>query len=95
MDDAVLSRADKIVVDSADQAPLEAGDMASMEDRGLLQWSQLIELRHVVAQTVTGRDSDDQIIYVKLMGTGVADVATAKLAYDRVRALGVGLEMDW
>ena len=95
VDDAVLERADKIFVDSVEQAPLEAGDMAGMADRGLLQWSQLIELRHVVAGTVTGRDSEDQIIYVKLMGIGVADVAAAKLAYDRARALGVGLEMDW
>ena len=95
VDDAVLDQADKIFVDSAEQAPLEAGDMAGMADRGLLQWSQLTELRHVVAGTVTGRDSDDQIIYAKLMGTGVADVAAAKLAYDRARALGMGMEMDW
>jgi ornithine cyclodeaminase/alanine dehydrogenase-like protein (mu-crystallin family) len=29
------------------------------------------------------------------MGTGVADVAAAKLAYDRGRAAGVGMEMEW
>ena len=69
--------------------------MASMVDRGLLQWSQLMELRYAVAGTVRGRDSRDQVIYAKLMGTGVADVAAAKLAYDRARAKGVGLEMEW
>ena len=95
VDAATLTRADKIFVDSAEQAPQEAGDMAGAVDRGLLQWSQVQELRHAVAGVTQGRDSTEQIVYVKLMGTGVADVAAAKLAYDRAKAGGVGLEMDW
>ncbi len=95
VDDGVISRADKIFVDSLDQAPYEAGDMAGMVDRGLLQWSQLSELRHAVAGSVAGRDNQDQIIYAKMMGTGVADVAAAKLAYDRAKAAGLGTEMEW
>jgi ornithine cyclodeaminase/alanine dehydrogenase-like protein (mu-crystallin family) len=95
VDDATFARADKLFVDSPEQATQEAGDMASAVDRGLLQWSQLLELRHAVAGLVPGRDSRDQVIYAKLMGTGVADVAAAKLAHDRARAEGVGMEMDW
>ena len=95
VDAATLTRADKIFVDSAEQAPQEAGDMAGAVDRGLLQWNQVQELHHAVAGVTPGRDSAEQIVYVKLMGTGVADVAAAKLAYDRARAAGVGLEMDW
>ena len=95
VDDNVILRADKIFVDSLDQAPYEAGDMASMVDRGLLQWSKLLELRHAVAGSVAGRDNQEQIIYAKMMGTGVADVAAAKLAYDRARVAGLGTEMEW
>ncbi|MDA2928609.1 ornithine cyclodeaminase family protein [Acidobacteria bacterium AH-259-O06] len=95
VDDATLARADKIFVDSAEQARDEAGDMASAVDRGLLQWSQLMELRYAVAGTVSGRDNQDQIVYTKLMGTGVADVAAAKLAYEKAKAMGLGMEMDW
>ena len=95
VDDATITRADKLFVDSAEQAPLESGDLASAADRGLLQWSQLQELRQVVAGKCSGRDNPQQIIYAKLMGTGVADVAAAKLAYDRARAAGVGVEMEW
>ncbi|MFQ6027782.1 MAG: ornithine cyclodeaminase family protein [Dehalococcoidia bacterium] len=95
VDDATLTRADKIIVDSAEQAPLEAGDLASAVDRGILQWSQLQELRQVVAGTISGRDNPNQIIYAKIMGTGVADVAAAKLAYDKAKATGVGLELEW
>ena len=95
VDDATLVRADKIFVDSAEQVRDEAGDMASAVDRGLLQWSQLLELRHAVAGTVTGRDNHNQIVYAKMMGTGVADVAAAKLAYDKATEMGLGTEMEW
>ena len=95
VDDDTLTRADRIFVDSAEQAPQEAGDMSSAVDRGILQWNQLQELRHVVAGGIKGRGSDKEIIYAKLMGTGVADVAAAKLAYDRAMAQGLGTEMEW
>ena len=86
VDDATFARAARIFVDSPEQAPIEVGDMAGAVDRGILQWSQLQELRHVVA---------DQIIYAKLMGTGVADVAAAKLAHDNAKSRGLGMEMEW
>ena len=95
VDDVVLTRADKLFVDTAEQAPLEVGDLAAAVDRGILQWSQLLELRQAVAGLVTGRDNPQQIIYAKLMGSGVADVAAAKLAYDRAKARGLGMEMEW
>ena len=95
VDDRTLTRADKIFVDSPEQAREEAGDMASAVDRGLLQWSQVLELRHAVAGIVSGRDNPQQIVYVKLMGTGVADVAAANLAYQQAKAKGLGLEMEW
>tara|TARA_B100000949_G_scaffold74287_1_gene66240 strand:- start:196 stop:1149 length:954 start_codon:yes stop_codon:yes gene_type:complete len=95
VDDAAIVRADKIFVDSVEQARDEAGDMASAVDRGLLQWSQLLELRHAVAGTVSGRDNHNQIVFAKMMGTGVADVAAAKLAYDKATEMGLGMEMEW
>jgi ornithine cyclodeaminase/alanine dehydrogenase-like protein (mu-crystallin family) len=95
VDDATLTRASHLIVDSLEQAPQECGDLASAVDRGILQWSQLKELRHVVAGITPGRKDRHQIIYAKLMGTGVADVAAAKLAYDRAKALGIGMEMEW
>ena len=94
-DDATFVRAGKIFVDSLEQAREEAGDMASAVDRGLLQWSQIWELRHAIAGIVPGRENAEQIVYAKLMGTGVADVAAAKLAYDRAKAAGLGVEMEF
>ena len=95
VDAATLVRASRRFVDSLEQAPLECGDIASAVDRGLVQWSQFHELRHVVAGTVAGRLADDDVVYCKLMGTGLADVAAAKVVWERAEALGVGLEIDW
>ena len=95
VDEETLARADKLFVDSLDQVSIEAGDISAAVDKGLLNWSQLSELRHAVCGAISGRDDDGQIVYAKLMGTGVADVAAAKLAYDEARSMGLGTEMDW
>ena len=79
----------------AQQASIEAGDICNAVDKGLIQWSKVHELRHVVSGAVSGRDNEGQIVYAKIMGTGVADVAAAKLAYDCAKAQGLGREMDW
>ena len=95
VDEAVITRAGKLIVDSTEQAAIEAGDLCSAVDKGIIQWSKVHELRHVGSGAVTGRDSKDQVVYAKIMGTGVADVAAAKLAYDSAKAAGLGTEMDW
>ena len=95
VDEAVITRAGKLIVDSTEQAAIEAGDLCSAVDKGIIQWSKVHELRHVVSGAVTGRDSNDQVVYAKIMGTGVADVAAAKLAYDSAKAAGLGTDMDW
>ena len=95
VDAETLAKADRRFVDSLEQAPLECGDIMGAVDQGLVQWSQFHELRHVVAGTMPGRTDDDQIVYCKLMGTGLADVAAAKVVWERAEQLGIGVEMDW
>ena len=95
VDETTIARADKLIVDSMEQAEIEAGDLCSAVDKGLIQWSKVHELRHVVAKAVTGRDSEEEVVYAKIMGTGVADVAAAKLAYDSAKKKGLGTEIEW
>ncbi len=95
VDEDTLKRAGKLIVDSTEQAAIEAGDLCSAVDKGIIQWSKVHELRHVVSGAVTGRDDQGQVVYAKIMGTGVADVAAAKRAYDSAKAQGLGTEMDW
>lgn len=95
VDDGTLARADRRFVDSLEQAPLECGDISAAVDLGLVQWSQFHELRHVVAGTIPGRVSSDEIVYCKLMGTGLADVAAAKVVWERAEQQDIGMVMDW
>ena len=95
VDDAVLTRASRLFLDSHEQAPLECGDINAAVDRGLVRWSQFHEIRHVAAGLVPGRASADEIVYCKLMGTGLADVAAAKLVLDRAEAQGIGVLVDF
>lgn len=93
VDDDVLVRANHLFVDSIEQAPLECGDISAAVDLGLVQWSQFHELRHAVAGVVPGRVNTSDVVYCKLMGTGVADVAAAKLVWERAEHLGIGAEL--
>ena len=61
VDEETLKRAGKLIVDSTEQAAIEAGDLCSAVDKGIIQWSKVHELRHVVSGAVTGRDDQDQI----------------------------------
>ena len=95
VDDNTLARADRRFVDSLEQAPLECGDISAAVDLGLVQWSQFQEIRHVVAGTIPGRASSDEIVYCKLMGTGLADVAAAKVVWERAEQRDIGSVIDW
>lgn len=95
LDDLTIQRCDRFVVDSIEQFNIESGDLSEASDRGDLQISQLIELRHIVAGNMIGREKDSDIILAKVMGTGVADVAAAKLAYDKAIAQKVGTHLNW
>lgn len=95
VDDDVIVRAGRRFVDSLEQAPLECGDIAAAVEQGLTQWGQFYELRQAVAGVVSGRASPDEIVYCKLMGTGLADVAAAKLLWERAEAQDLGVVMDW
>ncbi len=95
VDSDALVRADRRFVDSLEQAPLECGDIAAAVDQGLVQWSQFHELRHAVAGVVPGRVSAGEVVYCKLMGTGLADVAAARVVWERAEERDIGIVMDW
>ena len=94
VDETSIRRATRIVVDSLEQAPYEAGELVAAESKGIIAWDQVVELPQVVAGLVPGRQSVDENIYVKHFGIGLADIAAAKLAYDLAKERGVGLEVD-
>ena len=92
MDQETIRRSDMIVVDTVAGCQDESGELMAAVERGTLLWEQLYTLGDVVAGKAPGRTSDQQIILFKSVGIGPLDVAAAKLAYERAKEQGVGVE---
>jgi ornithine cyclodeaminase/alanine dehydrogenase len=95
IDVAVVRRANTIVVDSKDQAHLEAGDFRQARDEGVLQWSSVSELGEVIAGRTPGRQRPNDITLFKSVGLATEDVATATKIVARAKELKVGRWIDW
>jgi alanine dehydrogenase len=92
-DDEAVKRADTIIVDSIEQARLEAGELVNAVEKGALTWERTRELRALVSGEVKGRTSDEQITLFKSLGLAIEDVATAAIIYERARERGLGKEI--
>jgi ornithine cyclodeaminase/alanine dehydrogenase-like protein (mu-crystallin family) len=82
-DDAVL-RANHVVVDSVEQARIEAGEFIGPIETGRRHWQDFAELKDVVAGVKPGRTSASDITLFKSLGLALEDVAIAKLVYERL-----------
>jgi ornithine cyclodeaminase/alanine dehydrogenase-like protein (mu-crystallin family) len=92
LDDEAVRRADRIVLDSTEQAKIEAGELIGVIETGRRQWQDFVELRDVVSGH-GGRRSPTDITLFKSLGLGMEDVALAKLVYERAVAGGIGKQL--
>ncbi|HLJ56100.1 MAG TPA: ornithine cyclodeaminase family protein, partial [Chthonomonadaceae bacterium] len=90
IDDAVIARSGLIVVDSIEQARVEAGDLLAPFERGLFRWEQVRELYEIVAGSHPGRMAEDQITLFKSIGIALEDVAVAARIYRNAIEQGAG-----
>ena len=95
LDAAAVRRATAVVVDSKDQARLEAGDFQQAIDEGALHWQDVRELGQVVVGRHTVRKQPQDITLFKSLGIAVEDVALAARVHARAAAEGVGKVLDW
>lgn len=93
VDDDVIRRSDRIVVDSIEDAKIEAGDLLYPIERGRVRWDQIHDLASVVAGRVSGRDSDEEITLFESQGIAVSDVAAAAYVYRKAKEAGLGVEV--
>jgi ornithine cyclodeaminase/alanine dehydrogenase-like protein (mu-crystallin family) len=93
LDDEAIKRSSFIAVDSIDQAKIEAGELVTAVEKGILTWERVRELRHVVSGETRGRTSDDQITLFKSLGVAIEDVATAAVVYRKAKEQNVGKEL--
>ena len=94
--DDAITRFGKIVVDSRSAALKEAGDLIIPLNAGLITEADALyaELGEVVCGKKSGRDHADEITLFKSVGNAAQDVAAARVAFAKAKALGLGKEID-
>jgi ornithine cyclodeaminase/alanine dehydrogenase len=95
LDAATFRRVADVVVDSKDQARLEAGDFQQAFEDGSLHWSDVRELGQVIVGRYRVREHDHDITLFKSLGIAVEDVAVAARVYARAQDEGVGKLIEW
>jgi alanine dehydrogenase len=94
LDDSVIIRSVFICVDSLEQAKIEAADLMSPCERGLLSWPRVRELSEVVGGQASGRASPDEVTLFKSVGIALEDVAVGAWVYERAQEQGIGKEIS-
>jgi ornithine cyclodeaminase/alanine dehydrogenase-like protein (mu-crystallin family) len=79
-----------VVVDSVEQAMLEAGDLARAAEAEAFYWEDASELGLVVVGEFPGREDDSEITLFKSHGIALEDVALAARIYEAARQDGAG-----
>jgi ornithine cyclodeaminase/alanine dehydrogenase-like protein (mu-crystallin family) len=95
IDVLTIQRCETIVVDSKEQARLEAGDFVQALEDGALHWSDVTELSQVIVGKYPGRSKPEDVTLFKSIGIGLEDVAVAGKVYERAKERGVGKEVKW
>jgi alanine dehydrogenase len=84
----------RLFVDSRAGALAEAGDVVIPIQEGAFTEHHIVaEIGEVFAGRHPGRESDSDITLFKSLGMAVEDVATARFAYARAQARGIGEEI--
>jgi ornithine cyclodeaminase/alanine dehydrogenase-like protein (mu-crystallin family) len=94
VDDVLLERAGRIVVDQREAEVRHAGPILRAIDLGLVRPEHLVELGQVLVGEDPGRRDAAEVIFYNSVGIGVQDAAAAWLALQRVRELGLGTPLD-
>jgi alanine dehydrogenase len=90
LDAAAVGRADLIVVDSVEQAKMEAGDLVQAFGEDVSRWSSVVELGDIAAAKKPGRTSANQITLFKSIGIATWDLAAAVRVYELAVARNAG-----
>jgi ornithine cyclodeaminase/alanine dehydrogenase-like protein (mu-crystallin family) len=93
IDEEAVRRADRVVVESREQAQQECGELIYAAERGMLRWNRVLELGQVVGGEAGRRTGADEITLFDSLGVGSEDVAAAACVLQRARERGMGREV--
>jgi ornithine cyclodeaminase len=80
LDDALLQRSARVIVEWREQTLREAGDLL-LASSAVRERLDIVELGDVLAGKARARRSADEIVIFKSVGVGLEDVSVAGLAY--------------
>jgi ornithine cyclodeaminase/alanine dehydrogenase-like protein (mu-crystallin family) len=95
VDAVAVRRCDSIVVDSKDQARIEAGDFVQALEEGSIHWADVHELGQVIVGRYTGRAHAQDVTLFKSLGIAIEDVAVAARVYAKAQEAGLGRLLEW
>ncbi len=95
VDAVAVRRCESIVVDSKDQARMEAGDFVQAIEEGSIHWADIHELGQVIVGRYTGRAHSQDVTMFKSLGIALEDIAVASRVLARAQAAGVGKLLEW
>ena len=95
LDAVAVRRCESIVVDSKDQARLEAGDFTQAIEDGALHWSDVRELGQIIVGRYPVRKQQADVTLFKSLGIALEDLAVAMKVYQKALAEGVGRLIEW
>src|SRR5207253_105874 len=88
-------RRNPIVVDSKEQARLEAGDFVQPLEEGSIHWANIHELGQLIVGRYTGRADPADVTLFKSLGIAVEDIAVAARVHAKAKEAGVGKMLEW
>jgi len=95
LDDETLLRANIICAVLREQAIKDGqGDLSEPVEKGLIAWSDIANLDEILSGSMPGRTNPSQItVFKQNSDQGVGFMALARLAYERAKAHGLGVNM--
>lgn len=95
VDAVTVRRCESIVVDSKEQARIEAGDFAQALEDGSIHWADVHELGQVIVGRYTGRAHSQDVTMFKSLGIALEDIAVAARIHAKAQAAGLGRVLEW
>jgi alanine dehydrogenase len=94
LDDEVVLRSNRLVVDSLEQCKIESGEFRSVIESGQRHWEDFTELKDVAAGFKPGRTTPSEITLFKSGGIALEDVAIGRMVYERALEQKLGRTLD-
>jgi alanine dehydrogenase len=93
LETSVYARAARVVVDDRAEIMHQILDIQRAVAEGILTWDGVVELPQLVAHSLPGRQSPDEITIARNRGNGVQDLFPTVELYRRAIERGVGTEL--